>query len=87
MKQHAHVKEVVDGDTFWTKNKIRLARVYAPELNTTNGSKAKKKLENLILRKDIVYEQVGSSYDRIVAEVWHKGININDVMINFIVTL
>jgi len=84
MKYEAYVTEVIDGDTFRTKNKIRLARVYAPEINTLKGIAAKRKLEELILRKTISYEQVGTSYDRLVAEIWLNGYNINDIMIRFI---
>lgn len=84
MKYEGYVTEVIDGDTFCTKNKIRLARVYAPEINTPKGVIAKRKLEEFILRKTISYEQVGTSYDRLVAEVWLNGYNINDIMIRFL---
>ena len=74
---------VQDGDTFRTamKNWIRLARYDAPEEGKPNFEKAKQLLSSLILNKEIVYEQVGTSYDRIVAEVWQAGKNINDIMI------
>jgi len=39
-------------------------------------------LSSLILNKEIVYEHFSTSYDRIVAEVWQAGKNINDFMIN-----
>jgi len=84
MRNQGNVIEVIDGDTFWTRNKIRLARVYAPEINAVNGLKTKRKLEELILYQNIIYEQVGVSHDRIVAEVWLNGYNINNIMINFI---
>jgi micrococcal nuclease len=74
---------VQDGDTFRTKmqNWIRLARYDAPEEGEPNYDKAKQLLSSLILNKEIVYEQVGTSYDRKVAEVWQGGKNINDIMI------
>jgi endonuclease YncB( thermonuclease family) len=74
---------VQDGDTFRTakQNWIRLARYDAPEENEPNYAKAKQLLSSLILNKEIVYEQVGTSYNRIVAEVWQAGKNINDIMI------
>lgn len=53
----AHVVEVTDGDTFKTLNIIRLEGVDTPELNQTGGNEAKQKLENLILDKDITYEE------------------------------
>ena len=84
MKYEGYVVEVIDGDTFCTKKKIRLARVYAPEINTPKGIAAKRKLAELILRKTISYEQVGTSYDRLVAEVWLNGYNINSMMIRFL---
>ena len=74
---------VQDGDTFRTamQNWIRLARYDAPEEGKPDYTKAKQLLSSLILNKEIVYEQVGTSYDRKVAEVWQAGKNINDAML------
>lgn len=74
---------VQDGDTFHTtkQNWIRLARYDAPEEGSSDYAKAKQLLSNLILNKAIVYEQVGTSYNRIVAEVWRDDKNINDIML------
>ena len=74
---------VQDGDTFRTKmqNWIRLARYDAPEEGKPNYDKAKQLLSSLILNKEIVYEQVGESHGRKVAEVWQDNKNINDTMI------
>lgn len=74
---------VQDGDTFRTAlgNWIRLARYDAPEEGKPRYTQAKQLLSNLILNKAIVYEQVGTSHGRKVAEVWHEGKNINDIMI------
>ena len=83
MTRHADVCEYVqDGDTFRTVRQswIRLARVNAPELETFRGAEAKNILSNLILKKGIGYEQVGISYNRIVAEVWLGSLNVNDYM-------
>ena len=76
-------EHVQDGDTFRTRkqNWIRLARYNAPEEDKPNYARAKKLLSSLILHKKIDYEQTGTSYNRIVAEVWQAGVNINDVMI------
>jgi len=73
---------VQDGDTFRTagKNWIRLANVCAPELTEFGGAIAKGELERLILGKEIVYEKVGESWGRIVAEVWLDNLNINAYM-------
>ena len=83
-KLSATCEYVQDGDTFRTamKNWIRLARYDAPEEGKPNFEEAKQLLSNFILNKEIEYEQVGMSYNRIVAEVWQANININDVMIN-----
>ena len=75
---------VQDGDTFRTTkgNWIRLARYDAPEEGKPDYANAKQLLSSLILNKAIVYEEVGTSYNRIVAEVWRDGKNINDIMID-----
>jgi len=82
-KVTAVCKYVQDGDTFCTEgqNWIRLARYNAPEEGKPNYDEAKQLLSSLTLNKEIVYEQVSTSYDRIVAEVWQGGKNINDIMI------
>ena len=73
---------VIDGDTFWTTEpkKIRLDDVCAPEPTTPNSAKARKTLEGLILNKAIQYNQTGTSYDRIVAEVTLEGMGVNHYM-------
>lgn len=73
---------VQDGDTFRTakKNWIRLANVCAPDEGQTDYERAKRILEALILGKEIVYEQVGTSYERIVAEVWIDNTSVNGYM-------
>lgn len=81
-KVRATCEYVRDGDTFRTagNNWIRLADVCAPEAGQPGHTTAKRILEELILHKTIVYEQVGSSYGRIVAEVWRDGLNVNTYM-------
>lgn len=73
---------VEDGDTFRTakQNWIRLANVCAPDEGEGGYEKAKGTLKNLILGKEIVYEQTGTSYNRIVAEVWVGDLNVNSNM-------
>ena len=84
-KVRATCEYIQDGDTFRTamKNWIRLARYDAPEEDDPNHTNAKILLSSLILNKEIVYEQVGASHERIVAEVWQDGKNINDIMLQF----
>ncbi len=74
---------VQDGYTFRTtkQNWIRLARYDAPLEGEPNYTEAERLLSSLILNKEIVYEQVGISHGRVVAEVWQAGRNINDLMI------
>ena len=81
----AHVVEVIDGDTFKTKKRIRLEGVEAPELNQPGGKEAKEKLESLILGKDITYEEKArDEFARIVAQVWVDSLNVNDAMNKFL---
>ena len=70
---------VEDGDTFRTsrKNWIRLANVCAPELSTAGGAKAKRILAELIFGKRIRYKKCGSSYGRLVADVWVGNLWVN----------
>jgi endonuclease YncB( thermonuclease family) len=73
---------VQDGDTFRTamQNWIRLANVCAPSIETERGKQAKRTLESLILKKNIIYEQVGTSYGRLVSEVWVNTLYVNEYM-------
>ena len=81
----ATVKEVIDGDTFKTGNIIRLENVDAPELDQAGGQEAQRKLEELILNKEVVYEeQARDDYGRIIAQVWINGKNVNDAMNEFL---
>jgi len=81
-KKSAFCDIVIDGDTFWTTEpkKIRLDDVCAPEAGSPNSQKAKRTLEGLILNKTIEYNQTGTSYDRIVAEVVVNGMSVNHYM-------
>ncbi len=73
---------VDDGDTFQTAKGdwIQLANVCAPDLSENGYEEAKNILSNLILNMEITYEQVGISYNRILAEVWIGEINVNEYM-------
>ena len=85
MARKETVTKVIDGDTIETsvrKKPIRIKGIDTPEKGKPGYDEAKRFLSNLILNKEIVYEQVGTSYDRIVAEVWQANINVNNVMID-----
>lgn len=73
---------VEDGDTFRTAkgNWIRLDDVCAPDPGEPRYDEAKRTLEELILNKEIIYEQTGTSYGRIVAEVVVEGMSVNEYM-------
>lgn len=79
----ARCQYVKDGDTFQTARGrwIRLAYVYAPEKGERGYLIAKRILESLILGKAITYKPVGTSYGRIVAEVWVGRTYVNGYMI------
>jgi hypothetical protein len=74
---------VQDGATFSTKKEvwIKLARVHAPKEGTAASIRARQLLSDLITNMTIHYEQVGISYNQVIAEVWLGARNINDFMI------
>jgi len=79
------VTKVIDGDTFDMKvthvgkkneyeygdiERIRIAEIDAPELNSIKGKRAKEELEKAILGKVVrCYIQSRDSFNRIVAKV------------------
>jgi micrococcal nuclease len=84
VKQVATCASVIDGDTFETdsKQRIRLARVYAPEISTTAGVRARNILMAMINRRVITYEVIArDDYGRSICEVWVDNVNVNDWMI------
>ncbi len=107
MKQHlyfyrATVISVYDGDTIrvnldlgfktWIKNeKIRLARINAPELRGTereSGLRARDFLREQILGKEVVLQTLKDrqgKYGRYLAEIWlekeGRWVNINDLLV------
>lgn len=84
------VDGVHDGDTFSVKlpiwhhgksfTKIRLANFYAPELGEDGGVEAKSSLATLVFHKMVELEVKGVSYDRLVCNVYLKGVNIVDTL-------
>ena len=85
VKQVAFCTNVIDGDTLDADDRnirIRLARVNAPQIATTEGRTAKVLLESYVLNKSISYEVVAiDTYGRSLAEVWVDSTNVNDAMI------
>ena len=108
MKNHlyyylANVVSVYDGDTIradidlglstWVKNeKIRLARINAPELRGSEreaGLKSRDYLRELILKKEVMLQTIKDrkgKYGRYLAEIWlereGEWINVNDLMVD-----
>ena len=65
----------VDGDTLVCNHqKVRLTNVYAPEMNQTGGSAAKKKLQALVQNREVALRTHGKDrYGRMLAEVFVDG--------------
>lgn len=98
----ATVAGVYDGDTIyvnidlglstWIHNeKLRLARINAPEIKgkeRAKGLKSKNYLQDLILNKKVIIQTIKDrkeKYGRYLAEIWieenGKFINVNDLMV------
>lgn len=83
------VTSVVDGDTFevtpewkWNGNsgtRVRPTGYDAPEMDTYSGPIAKRKLENLILGKEVeLSNAVKIDRGRIVCDVYYNGKNLSN---------
>ena len=80
------VIDVHDGDTFsvssqiWYNgkpwNRVRIANFNAPELNAVGGLRAKKTLARIIHRKMVTLSIKGTSWDRLVCDVFIGNANI-----------
>ena len=79
------VTEVVDGDSFFIKNRqpIRLYGIDAPEIESCYSQEAKQKLKELILNKKVFLAepQTGYTNKRILALVYVDGILVNEALI------
>jgi endonuclease YncB( thermonuclease family) len=65
----------IDGDTLvCNRQKVRLANVYAAELNEAGGAAAKRRLQALILGATVTLKPLGHDrYGRLLAEVFVNG--------------
>ncbi len=85
---------VVDGDTLdvtldlgfntFRKERIRLARINAPELKTETGPVSKNHLSELLADRDIVIQTTKDrkdKYGRYIGEIWIGLKNVNDLMV------
>lgn len=83
------VTKVIDGDTLevspeWdfgetTGKRVRLAGVYAPELDEQEGKAAQKRLSDLVLNKEVrLHNAKNLSHGRLVCDVFVNGRNIKN---------
>ena len=77
------VKQIINGDTFIVNRKIgktnvvRLAGIHAPEKHQFGSKKATNRLRGLIGGKTVTIVPVGTSYNRVVANVRSNRKSIN----------
>jgi endonuclease YncB( thermonuclease family) len=89
-----YVYKVVDGDTVWiksfdqnnknlyTKFKVRLVGIDAPEINQYYGLVAKNFLKTRIFNKKVAIQDYGiDRYDRMLAKILLNDVDINALMI------
>ncbi|MCX7610372.1 MAG: thermonuclease family protein [Ignavibacterium sp.] len=89
----AVVNKVIDGDTIevvifvgirglMLKEKIRIADINAPEINTTEGQMAKQKLSELIEGKQVDVSVYGTDkYGRLLGHIYYNNINISEWLV------
>lgn len=85
---NAIVTKVIDGDTFdllidlgfnvFVQERIRLARVDAPELKTQEGKDLKAELAYLINQPVTINTKSKDRYGRYIAELFYKNNNLSD---------
>lgn len=83
-EQSATVDYVYDGDTITlvSKEKLRFARIDAPEMSEPEGIISRDALRKLIDGKQITYLDKGTGYyGRTIAEVYIDTINVNDWLV------
>jgi endonuclease YncB( thermonuclease family) len=79
----AYIEKIIDGDTLWavidcgfsnfTRQKLRLRGIDAPELNTAEGEKAKKYFETVLKDSPFVIIKTYKSdkYDRYLSDIFY----------------
>jgi hypothetical protein len=65
----------IDGDTLvCNRQKVRLTNVYAAEMNQAGGSAAKRRLQTLVVGKEVQLRPFGHDrYGRLLAEAYVDG--------------
>ncbi|MBI2310276.1 thermonuclease family protein [Candidatus Collierbacteria bacterium] len=77
------VEKVIDGDTFITKEnvRVRLASIGAPEIGDCGGEEAKAKLSRYIINKPLYLKVLYTDpYNRIVSHVYTKDGFVNKML-------
>ena len=84
MARKEKVTRVIDGDTFETdrrQNPVRLEKVDTPEKGEPGYQKAKNKLSELIMGREVTVEtKARDKYGRAVARVKAGGKSVNNAM-------
>lgn len=91
---NATVIRVVDGDTLnlrvdlgfdiEMKMGVRLAGIDAPEMKTPAGKAVRALLDDILLSEPVIIGTIKDrkeKYGRYLAEVWHRGVNINEWLV------
>lgn len=87
----AKVINIVDGDTFdllidlgfsvFVKQRVRLARINAPELKTPEGKQLKSELTYLLDQPVTISTKSKDIYGRYIAEVFYQNNNLSDQLL------
>lgn len=82
-----YVIRVIDGDTFelYSKDKVRLICIDAPELGNSGSYKAKEFLESLVLDKEVRLEKdisESDKYGRLLRYVWVNNSFNEEIFVN-----
>ena len=80
------VREVIDGDTLQLNDgrRVRLRSIDAPEESRCMASEARKTLTDVVLNRHIsLKDTMTDSYGRILAVVYLRKTNVNELMLNF----
>ena len=82
-----YVKRIIDGDTFVgithsREDRIRLARIDCPEMDTYQGEAAKHVTDSLIGGKTVRIDYLGRGYyKRMICEVFVDSLNLSDYLV------
>ena len=78
------VIKVLDGDTFLLNSaqRVRLLGASAPEMENCGGKEAKKRLEELVLNRNVkLDEPFIDQYSRVIALVYVENVMVNEILL------